>query len=132
MKLFIACVAALSLFGCADEVATSGDSDINVLGTKASENPREKTVKQSVDDQSLRQHVDVAEVHFSSVQGSFAESFTPRYEDDQCMNCEIMVMHNNQDGRVDQADIMTLNGAFVCRVTQTRTRVIEDTCSSRN
>ena len=129
MKLFMACVAALSLFGCTDDVATSGDNEINVVGTKASENPREKSVKEQVDDQSLRSKVDVAEVKFSPIQGSFGESFTPKYEDNTCMNCEIMVMHNNQDGRVDDAEIWTLNGGYVCHIMQTRTRVIENTCT---
>ena len=35
MKLIMACVAALSLFGCAeDPTSTSGDNEVNVVGTK--------------------------------------------------------------------------------------------------
>jgi hypothetical protein len=126
VKLFIAGVAALSMFsmlGCATDVGTSGDNEINVAGTKSSENPREKALVAGI----VQAHFDVEDVRFSERLGTWAESLIPDNMERACVNCDLLFVHNS-DGRIDDTEIWTGGGEYVCHVRQTSTHILANTC----
>lgn len=124
MKLFIACVAAVSLFGCADDPGTSGNNEINVAGTKTSQT-RESTL---LDNLSKNIHFRIEDVRFSQRFGHWVESFFPdNVDEDACVNCELVFSHQS-DGRLDTTEIWTVEGNYLCRVQQTAVKVLENTC----
>jgi hypothetical protein len=124
VKLFIACVAALSLFGCADEPGTSGDNEISVVGTKTSQT-REGTL---LDNLSKDIHFRIEDVRFSERLGHWVESFFPdNVDEDACVNCELVFAHQS-DGRIDTTEIWTVDGNYLCRVQQTAITVLQNTC----
>ena len=123
MKLFIACVAALSLFGCADEPGTSGDNEISVVGTKTSQT-RSGTL---LDNLSKNVHFRIEDVRFSDRLGTWVESFIPDGTDDACVNCELVFSHQS-DGRLDTTEIWTVDGNFLCSIQQTAIAVVQNSC----
>jgi hypothetical protein len=123
VKLFIACVAALSLFGCADEPGTSGDNEISVVGTKSSQTRQDNLLGNL----SKGLHFKVEDVRFSDRLGHWAESFFPEGTDDACVNCELVFSHQS-DGRLQTTEIWTVDGNFLCRIDQTAIAVVKNTC----
>ncbi|HUS31983.1 MAG TPA: hypothetical protein VMZ53_25960 [Kofleriaceae bacterium] len=119
MKLSIACVAALSLFGCADEVSTSGDTEVSVVGVKEAQN-REARLSEV--------RLRIEDVRFSEKVGTWAESLIPDSMDKACVNCELVFVHQS-DGRIDNTEIWTADGNFLCRVKQTSIALLQNTCS---
>ena len=100
MKLILAGVAALSLFACTDEVPTSGDTEINVVGTKSFEKPGTRFVEMNA----------AFKLTFTDREGQWQE-FMP-----ECKKCDLVMVHDN-DGRVDDIQIWTNWGDYVCHTT---------------
>jgi len=125
VKLFLACVAALSLAGCVDEVGTSGDSEINVAGVKEAQNFREDTLwKRLAGDMHLR----FEDVKFSEKAATFSEVLMPEgYAGKACMDCEILAVHQS-DGRIDNVELWTYDGNLICTVRQSGLGLISHTC----
>jgi hypothetical protein len=128
VKLFLACVAALSLVGCADEpTSTSGDTEINVSGTKTPQEPltRERDTRDAI----IAGIPAGPVVEFSARIGEWSENVRFDLGDEGvCQDCEAIAIHNS-DGRVDDTTLWQLDGTYVCGIKQTATRVLENDCS---
>lgn len=129
MKLFLACAAALSLFGCADDpTSTSGDNEVNVAGTKEAQNFREDTLWKRLAE---NLHYRFEDVRFSEKAGTFSETLMPDgWDGKACMDCEILAVHES-NGRIDDVGLWTLEGNLVCRIRQTATTIVSNTCPDR-
>ena len=125
MKLFLACVAALSLAGCADEVTTSGDIEVNVAGTKEAQNFREDTLWRRL---AGDLHVRFEDVRFSEKVGTWVESLVPDSVSGRaCVDCEILAVHQS-NGRLDNIELWTPEGNLICTVRQSQSGLISHTC----
>jgi hypothetical protein len=126
VKLFLACVAALSLAGCAEEpTSTSGDNEVNVAGTKEAQSFREDTLwKRLAGDL----HVRFEDVKFSEKVGTFSEALMPEsISGKTCMDCEILAVHQS-NGRIDDIELWTYDGNLICKVRQSSTGLVSHTC----
>ena len=129
VKLFLSCVAALSLAtvaACADD-PSGGGSGANVSDTKGEQDP---LVRQDslVNALSKGMHFRTEDIRFSAEVGTWAESLLPDGFDHTCVNCELVAQHQS-DGKIDDTSLWTMDGNYVCHVRQTAVYVLENTCN---
>ena len=127
MKLFMACVAALSLFGCADQPTTTGGEDlVGVRPAKPSiddpTNLHTPVNPQIFEGMSGRTHVRQPDVQTS---GTFAETIKPDgLVPGVCDNCEVIAIHvpshsgTGDHTGLDNVDMYSSDGTYLCSLTR--------------
>jgi hypothetical protein len=127
VKLFLACVAALSLAGCAEEpTSTSGDNEVNVLGTKEGQQlEREENPWQA---KAANLSIKLETLTFSDHRGVWAETLVPEFDGRTCLECnfEIMAVHQNNGFR-DEIELWN-EGSLMCHLVMTPAGLLRSTC----
>lgn len=133
MKLLLAAVTALAMFGCADQVETTQGGNLDgIRPAKPSPdnpNPAASGSKQFEGMQGAW-YLSLDDVSFSGQPGTFSEEMNPQDNggENLCESCEVIAVHTS-DGYIDNVDMLAIDGSFLCRIRQTAVRVLENSCN---
>ncbi|HUS31984.1 MAG TPA: hypothetical protein VMZ53_25965 [Kofleriaceae bacterium] len=127
MKLFLAGVAAVAMFGCADQPETTGRGGISPA--KHFANPAVSGATQ-FEGMQTAWHMSLADLSFSDQIGTVSESMNPQGNgnpDEGCADCEVIAIRTG-DGLLENIDLLTVDGTYLCSIRQTAVAVLSNSC----